>query len=63
MIGITLEDGRYLDEDAILEMIDENRLIRERIAEVADEWAELGKIPNTPQAKRDWIDGRLRSSK
>ena len=63
MIGITLADGRYLDEDSILEMLDENRLMRERIGEVANEWAELGKIPNTPQAKRDWIEGRLRSTR
>lgn len=32
--------------------------LRIRLEEAADLMAELGKIHNTPQAKRNWIEGR-----
>ena len=44
-----------IDEDELKDLKEDNSRLRQRLDQLADEQAELGRIHNTPQAKRDWI--------
>ena len=39
------------------ELEEENRQLLNKLGELADEQAELGRLPNTPQAKLQWMLG------
>lgn len=46
-----------IEDEELEELKAEVKRLRERLEEVADEWATLGKIPDTPHGKRRWVEG------
>ena len=49
--------------ERIEELEEENRQLRNKLGELADEQAELGRLPNTPQAKLEWMLGQRELTK